>query len=97
MGQVTDGLDLNVRLEGQEQVEGYLTTDFLAALWDERCRQADRYRRENPDDLRGIDFHQHQATAALQAYRFLSTLEEQLGLRLALPVVGRRPTQRSRR
>ncbi len=96
MGQTADGLDLQAILEGQERIEGYLTTDYLAALWDERRRKADDYRRENPYDLKGIDLRQHQAAAILQAYRFLSALEQQLGLRLALPVVGRRRGTTSR-
>ncbi len=90
MGQTADSLDLHVLLEGQDRIEGYLTTDYLAALWDERRQQADHYRRENPYDLKGIDLHQHRAKAVLQAYRFLSALEQQLGLRLAIPVVGER-------
>lgn len=76
-------------LPGGNQPEGYLTTEDLAALWNERCRLADQYREERPDDLKGIDLRQRQATTVLQAYRFLSGLEQQLGLQLALPVLGR--------
>lgn len=75
-------------VHGDCQPEGYLTTEYLAALWDERCRQADQYREERPDDLKGIDLRQRQAMTVLQAYRLLSVLEQQLGLQLALPVLG---------
>jgi len=75
-------------IPGDSQPEGYLTSEYLAALWNERCRLADRYREERPDDLKGIDLRQRQATTVLQAYRFLSGLEQQLGLQLALPVLG---------
>ena len=87
--QTTEDVTLDAIIRTECEVKGYLTTADLATLWDERCRQVDRYRVENPDDLKGIDLRQYQATAILQAYRFLSALEQQLGLRLALPVIGR--------
>jgi hypothetical protein len=72
---------------------GYLTTTSLAALWDERCRQVDRHRQDHPDDIRELELRQRRATRALQAYRFLAELEQQLGLELALPVLGPRHGQ----
>lgn len=72
---------------------GYLTTTYLAALWDERCRQVDLHRQDHPDDIRELELRQRRATRALQAYRFLSDLEQQLGLELALPVLGPRSGQ----
>ncbi len=71
---------------------GYLTAHDLAALWDERAEQVELHRREYPSDLPGIEQRQRQAIQALQAYRVLCELEEQLGFELALPVLGpRRP------
>jgi hypothetical protein len=67
---------------------GYLTTDLLAALWDERVRQAEWQRQTEPDDLKELELRQRLATQALQAYRFLSELEQQLGFEVALPVLG---------
>src|SRR5207302_9602142 len=65
---------------------GYLTAHDLAALWDERAEQVELHRRENPADLPGIEQRQRQAAQALQAYRVLCELEEQLGFELAWPV-----------
>jgi hypothetical protein len=67
---------------------GYITTDFLAALWDERSRQAEQQRQAMPDDLKGLESRERLATQALQAYRFLAELEQQLGFEVALPVLG---------
>ena len=70
------------------QPMGYITTDLLAALWDERVRRAEWQRQAEPDDLNEIELRQRLATQALQAYRFLSELEQQLGFEVALPVLG---------
>jgi hypothetical protein len=78
---------------GEHAPVGYLTTTYLAALWDERCRQVDLHRQDHPDDIRELELRQRRATRALQAYRFLAELEQQLGLELALPVLGPRPGQ----
>lgn len=67
---------------------GYITTDFLAALWDERSRLLDQQRQYEPDDIKEVEARQRAATQALQAYRFLAELEQQLGFEVALPVVG---------
>jgi len=67
---------------------GYLTTADLAALWEERRAAALRHRREHPDDLRGIEQRQRLATQALQTFRVLADLEQQLGLVLGLPVLA---------
>ena len=63
---------------GECRPDGYLTTEHLAALWTERCREASRYREERPDDLKGIDLRQRQALTVLQAYRLLSGLEPKI-------------------
>jgi hypothetical protein len=60
----------------------------LAALWDERARQAEWQRQAEPDDLKTLELCLRRATQALQAYRFLSELEQQLGFEVALPVLG---------
>lgn len=91
MGQVIDDGEAPGLIPGDSRPAAYLTTEYLAALWDERSRQADAYRQLNPDDRKGIDRRQQQALAVLQAYRFLSGLEQQLGVQLALPVLGRLP------
>ncbi len=70
------------------QPVGYITTDFLAALWDERSRQLEQQRANEPDDIREIESRQRAATQAFQAYRFFAELEQQLGFEVALPVVG---------
>jgi hypothetical protein len=67
---------------------GYVTADYLSALWEERSRQVDLFRQARPNDLREIEQRQRLATQALQAYRLLSELERQLGFELALPVLG---------
>jgi hypothetical protein len=67
---------------------GYITTDFLAELWDERSRQVEELRQAIPDDPRALEARQRLATQALQAYRILADLEQQLGLEVALPVLG---------
>jgi len=90
VGQIADEVTASGLIAADCRVEGYLTTDVLSALWDERSRQVDLYRRENPGDVKGIDLRQRQAAAVLKAYRVLSTLEQQLGLHLALPVLGTR-------
>jgi type II secretory pathway component PulL len=46
------------------------------------------YRQEHPDDLPGIERRQRQVSRAWQAYRLLSEIEQQLGLLVALPVLG---------
>jgi len=66
----------------------FLTTDDVANLWNDRVQQVELFRREHPDDIKGIELRQNQASAALQAYRLLSMLEHQLGYQLALPVLG---------
>ena len=66
----------------------YVTTDYLATLWDERSRQVDVQRDANPDDLTELEHRQRLASQALRAYRLLSELERQLGFELALPVLG---------
>lgn len=66
----------------------FLTTEDVAALWTDRIQEVESYRREHPDDIRGIELRQDQASAAWQAYRLLSMLEHQLGYQLALPVLG---------
>lgn len=76
-------------LPATSPIAGYLTTDYLEALWDERSREVEEFRRQNPEDWKGIDLRQTRAMAVLQAYRLLSTLEQQLGVRLALPVLDR--------
>ncbi len=78
---------------GECRPDGYLTTEHLAALWTERCREASRYREERPDDLKGIDLRQRQALTVLQAYRLLSGLEQELGVQLALPILSRSRSQ----
>lgn len=89
-----DGLGIDRKLEalrqsaGHQEPIGYLTTQYLAALWDERCQEVDAHRREHADDLRGIELRQRRAMQALQAYRLLSELERQLGFEVALPVLG---------
>jgi hypothetical protein len=70
------------------QPVGYITTDFLAALWDERSRQLEQHRKNEPDDIREIESRQRAATQAFQAYRFFAELEQQLGFEVALPIVG---------
>jgi len=72
------------------QPVGYITTDFLAALWDERSRQLEQHRTNEPDDIAEIESRQRAATQAFQAYRFFADLEQQLGFEVALPVVGTR-------
>ena len=76
------------RFTGDLQPRGYITTDLLAALWDERARQAEAQRQAGPDDLKEIEQRQRLATQALQAYRFFAELEQQLGFEVALPVLG---------
>jgi len=95
-GLTMDRRSRQASIERELQIEGYLTTEYLASLWDERSRQVDQYREENPDDRKGIDLRQNRATAVLQAYRFLSTLEQQLGVRLALPILDRPDTTADR-
>jgi hypothetical protein len=69
-----------------------VTTADLARLWEERRHAAARHRREHPDDLRGIEQRQRLATRALQTYRLLADLEQQLGFALGLPILApRRP------
>lgn len=89
-----DAFEIDGRIEalrqtasGQEPI-GYLTTHYLAALWNERCHDVDAHRRTHADDLRGIEFRQRRASQALQAYRLLTELEYQLGFEVALPVLG---------
>jgi len=76
------------RLTPPNQPLSFLTTDDVAALWNDRSQQVESYRQEHPDDIKGIELRQNQASAALQAYRLLSMLEHQLGYQLALPVLG---------
>jgi hypothetical protein len=73
------------------QPRGYITTGLLAALWDERARQAEARRLAAPDDLQGLEQRQRLATNALQAYRFLAELEQHLGFEVALPILGPLP------
>jgi hypothetical protein len=73
------------------QPRGYITTGLLAALWDERARQAEAQRQAAPDDLQGLEQRQRLATHALQAYRFLAELEQHLGFEVALPILGPLP------
>ncbi len=72
------------------QPVGYLTAHDLAAMWDERVQQMEQHRQRCPTDVRGIEQRQRLALQALQAYRVLCDLEEQLGYQLALPVLGPR-------
>lgn len=76
------------RVISDQQPIGYLTTEHLAALWNERSREVEIHRREHPDDLREIETRRLRAAEALHAYRLLSALEQQLGFALALPVLG---------
>ncbi|HLG51270.1 MAG TPA: hypothetical protein VKY56_06495 [Chloroflexota bacterium] len=75
-------------VDAEWRPSGYLTVEALALLWDRRRKLAEAYRQQYPHDLKGIDRHQRRATAVLQAYRLLSTLEQQLGIRIALPVAA---------
>jgi hypothetical protein len=81
-------LDALRRIAMTERPIGYVTTGYLATLWDERSRQVDVQRDANPDDLPALENHQRLATQALRAYRLLSELERQLGFELALPILG---------
>ena len=81
-------LDALRRIAMTERPVGYVTTGYLATLWDERSRQVDVQRDANPDDLPALENHQRLATQALRAYRLLSELERQLGFELALPILG---------
>lgn len=89
-----DAFEIKGRIESPRQTAidqgpiGYLTTDYLAALWSERCQDVDAHRQAHADDLRGIELRQRRASQALQAYRLLTELERQLGFALALPVIG---------
>ncbi|HEX5416190.1 MAG TPA: hypothetical protein VFZ25_11030 [Chloroflexota bacterium] len=91
-----EGPELDRRIEvlrqraGHQEPIGYLTSGYLAALWDERCQEVDAHRHAHGDDLRGIELRQRRAMQALQAYRLLSELERQLGFEVALPVLGPR-------
>jgi len=76
------------RIAMTERPVGYVTTGYLATLWDERSRQLDVQRDANPDDLPELEHRQRLATQALRAYRLLSELERQLGFELALPILG---------
>jgi hypothetical protein len=71
-----------------ERPIGYVTTGYLATLWDERSRQVDVQRDANPDDLPALEHRQRLASQAMRAYRLLSELERQLGFELALPILG---------
>ena len=73
-----------------ERPVGYLTTDYLATLWDERSRQVDVQKVANPDDLIQLERRRRLASQAMRAYRLLSELERQLGFELALPILGPR-------
>ena len=76
------------RVATSERPIGYVTTDYLATLWDERSRQVDVQREVNPDDLQELEHRQRLASDAMRAYRLLSELERQLGFELALPILG---------
>lgn len=97
-----DGLEMDRKIEvlrqsaGHQEPIGYLTSSYLAALWDERCQEVDAHRHGHGDDLRGIELRQRRAMQALQAYRLLSELERQLGFEVALPVLGPRREQKER-
>jgi hypothetical protein len=71
-----------------ERPIGYVTTGYLATLWDERSRQVEVQKEANPDDLRELENCQRRASQAMRAYRLLSELERQLGFELALPILG---------
>ena len=81
-------LDALRRIAMTERPIGYVTTDYLATLWDERSRQVDVQRDANPDDLAELEHRQRLVTQAMRAYRLLSELERQLGFELALPILG---------
>lgn len=66
---------------------GYLTSESLAALWDERRQDVDRHRQAHPEDLKGIELRQRVASQLLQTFRLLADLEQQLGVVLGLPVL----------
>jgi len=66
----------------------YLTTEYLVALWTARTQHAVAYERANPNDPRGAEHLRERALGVLCALRLLSTLEQQVGLKLALPVLG---------
>jgi hypothetical protein len=86
----TEGAPFDVlhRFTRNLEPRGYITTNFLAALWDERSRLVEQQRQVEPDDLKELESRQRLATQALQAYRFLAELEQQLGFEVALPVLG---------
>lgn|GEM_PF-4548297 len=98
-----DGPEVDPKIEvlrqcaNRQEPVGYLTTSYLATLWDERCQEVDTHRHAHADDLRGIEARQRKAMQALQAYRLLSELERQLGFEVALPVLGPRRDQRERK
>ncbi len=73
---------------GASDAPRYLTTDYLVALWTARTRSAAAYERANPDDPWGAEKLRERTLGVLAALRLLSTLEQQVGLKLALPVLG---------
>jgi hypothetical protein len=79
-----------LRLTASERPIAFVTTDYLATLWDERSRQVDVHKEANPDDLSELERRQRLASQAMRAYRLLSELERQLGFELALPILGPR-------
>ena len=81
-------LDALRRIAMTERPIGYVTTGYLATLWDERSRRVDIQRDANPDDLPELEHRQRLAIQAMRAYRLLSELERQLGFELALPILG---------
>lgn len=87
LSQMIDASD-SLEIPERNQPVMYLTTDDLAVIWNDRSKLVDAYRRDHPDDVKGLEVRQNQVTAALQAYRFLSVLEQQLGYHIALPVLG---------